>query len=84
VDPAAAERAQARVQAAQAALRSHWPGLEARLWRREGGARPTLMETYAHPGGVDPALKAEIDAAMAAALDGLDAGPRHVEVFVPA
>lgn len=71
------------VQAAQRELCRRHPGLEAELLMRPplDDQLPTLMETYAAPDGVDAALQAEIELAMAQVADG---APRHVEVFVPA
>jgi hypothetical protein len=73
------------VRAMQARLCRDHPGLEARLLRRpeiRDGA-VTVMETYEHVDGVDPALQAAIAAEAATALPpGLAAG-RHVEVFEP-
>ena len=81
VVPGRQAAAQQAVQAMQAELRTSHPGLEARLFTREAGAEPTLMETYAlAPQGIDPALQARIEQ-RARALAALAAGARHVEVF---
>mgnify|MGYP001766004705 CR=1 FL=1 len=85
VDAAAAPAAIAQAQAAQAGLRAQWPGLEARLWRRDDTApQVTVMETYAAAGGIEAADQVLIEAALAQALAGLGSGARHVEVFRPA
>ena len=70
----------------QAHLCAVHSGLQARVVQRadEAGPLATLMEIYSRvsaPGGVDAAVQADIEARAAAALTGLDAGPRHVEVF---
>ncbi|MEO5843588.1 MAG: DUF4936 family protein [Caldimonas sp.] len=75
------------VAAMQRSLGTAWPGLEARLLVRDGGATATWMEAYSRPfsgaagrRGID----AEIEAAIAAAARSLDAlidGARHVEAF---
>lgn len=69
--------------AAQAALQSAQPALQAGLWCREDAAA-TVMETYAAADGIDAATEAAIDQALTSALAGLPAGPRHVEAFRPA
>lgn len=79
-DPATLDTSLRAVQAAQAALQAQWPGLETRLWQRcDLGDAPTVMETYAAPGGIDEAGQARIEAA----LGGLTPRPRHVEAFAP-
>ncbi len=73
--------------AAGQALRQHLlaahPGLAAELLRRPGvqGGHITLMETYAHPQGVDDALAGLIELHAAAVLAPWLQGPRHVERF---
>jgi hypothetical protein len=74
------------VRAFQEDLCTAHPGLQARVVQRADDTGPlaTLMEVYTRasaPGGVDAAVQADIEARAAAALTGLDAGPRHVEVF---
>ncbi len=87
VAPARADAARAVVTEAQAGLRTRHPGLVARLLRRADAADPaasqTWMETYALPGsaeGVDAAVQAQVEAALAATL-GLIDGVRHAEAF---
>jgi hypothetical protein len=79
------EGAQAAVLALQRELRQHHPGLVTRLYvrRQEVGSEPTLMETYAHPSGIQPALQDAITDASAAALAPWCQGARHLEVFAP-
>ncbi|MDE2564614.1 MAG: DUF4936 family protein [Burkholderiales bacterium] len=81
--PDAAAAAAAAAQRLQAILCQRHPGLVARLFRRAHapGDPPTLMETYAHPQGIDAGLQAAIEQAAAAALQAWCRGPRHVEVF---
>ena len=63
-------------------LRTH-PALQARLYRRvdRHGDVVTLMESYAHAGGVDAALQALIAAAAAHHLQPWHDSLRHVETF---
>jgi hypothetical protein len=77
--------------AAARALQSRWrariPGLQPRLHERADAAGPqdgtvTLMETYALPAGIDPALQATIEDEARAELGRWIVGDRHVEVFV--
>jgi hypothetical protein len=86
IAPAALPQALARVREAQAVLRAGWPGLQTALWRRDeaGAAQATVMETYAAPAGLDAAAEQRIASALAAALAGLPAGPRHSEAFTSA
>jgi hypothetical protein len=70
----------------QARLRSTHPGLQARVVQRadEAGPLATLMEIYTRScafAGVDAEVQADIEIQAVAALSGLEAGPRHVEVF---
>ena len=67
----------------QAGLQARHPGLQAGLYRRADvpGGVATLMETYAHPAGVEAPLQAAIEADAAVALQDWCTGPRHVEVF---
>lgn len=78
-----AARAAGAFQRGQCAVHA---GLQARLLRRNDAAagHATLMEVYAHPGGIDAALQASIVDAGARALGGWAEGGRHVEVFTPA
>jgi hypothetical protein len=82
-----AEEAMAAVRSMIGALQACHVGLQAALLRRPTEeSEVTLMETYAldasvSPGGVDTALQAEIEARAQAALGGLLASRRHVEVF---
>lgn len=79
-DPATLAPSLRAVATAQAALRARWPGLETRLWQRcDPGDTPTVMETYAAPGGIDGDGQARIEGALA----GLTPVPRHVEAFAP-
>ncbi len=89
-DAEAALRAAAAV---QRALRAQWPGLHARLYRREPeavGRGATVMETYAWSPGpaADPLGAARFELAFDAALDAAGQalapwcdGGRHAEVF---
>lgn len=83
VDEADLHAALAALRSAQARLMVDHPGLQAELLRRpelrEGQA--TLMETYAHPSGLDAALSAAIDRAARQALGNLLRGERHGERF---
>lgn len=80
---AASAQARALVGELQRGLRERHPGLAARLLRRpeESKGLVTWMEVYAAPGGITPALQAEIDAAAAGAMQALGVEARHVEVF---
>jgi hypothetical protein len=78
---------QAEVLGSQAQLRHRFPGLTARLLRRDDDVadRQTWMETYAtdsrlRPDGIDAALHAVIEAQAEAWRARID-GPRHTEVF---
>ena len=73
----------AAAQALRTALLAAQPGLIAELLRRPGepGGHITLMETYAHPQGVDEALAGLIERQATAALAPWLQGPRHVERF---
>lgn len=84
--PTAADESLAlAIGAAQRGLEARHPGLRSRLLRRPEptNGQTTWMETYRHAEGVDAALEAAIDAAAQFALQGLGAGERHVERFVP-
>jgi hypothetical protein len=72
------QAALAVVHVAQHALCSAEPGLQARALEREGAMPATLMEIYSRRGGIDAALQARIERALAAATNGLVQG----EVFV--
>ncbi len=78
-----AAAAEAAAAALQEALRRQHPGLVTRLYRRTdaAGADATLMETYAHPAGIDAALQAAIEQTAAPALRAWCRCPRHLEVF---
>lgn len=77
-DPATLHSTLAALRESQARLRADWPGLDARLWLRcDPGGAPTVMETYAAPGGIDAAGQARIEAAVAP----LTPAPRHAEAF---
>jgi hypothetical protein len=82
------EEALTAVRAAQRQLCKEMPGLQAQLLvREEAAARnplATLMEIYRHRAGIDAAMQAQIDAAMALATMDLRTGERHTEVFVSA
>lgn len=87
IEARGATRARAAVQALQAQLLERHAGLAAQLMRRdddEHSEMQTWMEIYSFdgPGGVSPALQAQIEAA-AGVLAPLLAGPRHTEAFVP-
>jgi hypothetical protein len=77
----------AQVRAMHAQLIDAHPGLLARVLIRcdlSSGGQATLMEIFARPSvptGVDEGLQQSIEAMAVAALAGLPAGPRHVEVF---
>lgn len=75
--------AHAALAAAQRGLMQQHPQLTAEAFRRadDAGGVATLMETYAAPGGIDMALRHEIDAAVTPAVAAWLTGPRHVEVF---
>lgn len=82
-DLGAARRA---MQQFQQQLQAEWPGLTARLCLRadeDGAAHATLMETYAHEGGIAPGLQAVIVARGTQAATPWCRGPRQVEVFEP-
>lgn len=78
-----AAAAAAGTAAFQRGLQESHAGLVAKLYRRadETGESVTLMETYAQPGGIGTALRAEIVAAGSHACAGWGQGERHVEVF---
>lgn len=89
VEAAAEAEVCRRVGAAQRELQARFPGLHARLMRRDDAPdasppAPTLMETYAvAPGAEAPALAGlltAIEQAMAP-LQPMCIGGRHVEVF---
>jgi hypothetical protein len=73
--------------AAMQRLQRRWceqvPGLTARLLKRADGERPTWMEVYTRPDGLDTTLEQQLrdegDACLARWLDGT----RHLEVFEP-
>jgi hypothetical protein len=67
----------------QQSLVDRYPGLVARLLRKEGGApeMQTWMEIYTAPSGVSRAIQADIDES-AVALSPHISGERHVEVFL--
>ena len=69
----------------QAAWRVAMPGLRCELLRRaeEHGDAVTLMETYAHHGGVIPAWQERIERDAGVHLKSWLIGERHVEVFEP-
>jgi len=72
----------------QQALRAAHPTLRCALFERADDAdagEATLMETYAADGprGVDGALQAAIENAVAGALARYQRGRRHVEAFEP-
>ena len=78
-DSAAAEAATREMQRLLVAAD---PALVARLYRKVGDGRCTLMESYALPGrGIDAALQRHIEEAAAAALSPWCGDGRHVEVF---
>jgi Domain of unknown function (DUF4936) len=85
VRAADAAEAIAAAQACQARLRLTLPGLACTLSRRaeDAGEHLTLMETYAHAGGVAPAGQRDIERQMRAAIEAWLIGERHIEVFVP-
>jgi hypothetical protein len=89
VPTAEADRARTAVEAFQQRLRQRFPRLIARLLRRPEEAKglQTWMEVYALPGAPDsPGVTEPIEAAIAIEaknLEGLIAGGRHIEVFVP-
>jgi hypothetical protein len=67
----------------QAGLGARCGGLAAGLYQRHhaGGVAVTLMETYRIPGGVGPALEAEIVADGDLLFAPWCVGERHVEAF---
>ena len=69
----------------QAAWRAAMPGLHCELLRRveSNGDAVTLIETYAHHGGVSPAWQERIERDACTALQQWLVGERHVEVFEP-
>lgn len=73
----------AAAQALRCTLLAAHPGLTAELLRRPGmqQGQVTLMETYAHPRGMDGALAGLIEQHAAAALAPWLQGPRHMERF---
>ena len=74
--------AETAVRQMQAALLAKNPALVARLYRKVGDDRCTLMETYAMPGpGLDAAMQSQIEEAAALALSPWCSDGRHVEVF---
>jgi hypothetical protein len=74
--------AQTAVRQMQAALLARNPALVARLYRKVGDDRCTLMETYAMRGpGIDPVMQRRIEEAAALALSRWCSDGRHVEVF---
>lgn len=84
------ESAVLAVQQQQHQLRAGHPGLQAMLMHRSDAdlAQATLMEIYVSAAGdvhglPVAALAQEIESAMARALHGLLAGPRHTEEFMP-
>jgi hypothetical protein len=90
VDPENLERAVLAVQQRQQRLRGGHPGLQTALMRRSdlSPGPATLMELYvladANPPGLPgEALVREIEATMSEALQGLLAGQRHSEGFMP-
>jgi NADH dehydrogenase/NADH:ubiquinone oxidoreductase subunit G len=87
-------RAVAAVQAMQAGLCAHHPGLRAQVLRRVEAAPAamaapgaeaavTLMEVYTAAQGVDDAWVAEIEAEAARLPFETRASPRHLELFEP-
>jgi hypothetical protein len=86
VPRALADDVAASARAWQHSLRLQHPALEATLFRRTDAAAiaqdsVTLMEVFAMPGGVAPALDAALLQAGDHALLAFGAPPRHVEVF---
>lgn len=82
---------QARVVAAQAALRqmfdvlqARWPGLQSRLYGRQDEASQdvTWMEVHQHPQGVHADCQEDVATQAQQWLTGL-IGVRHIEVFAP-
>jgi quinol monooxygenase YgiN len=69
----------------QAASRIAMPGLRCELLRRadESGGAVTLLETYAHSGGVSVAWQERIERDARPSLDKWLVGERHIEVFEP-
>jgi Domain of unknown function (DUF4936) len=66
---------------AQATLRASRPTLQAACYVRADAQGSTLMETYAHPGGVDGDLQRWIAAQMEPTMAAWLAGPRRLEAF---
>ncbi len=62
------------------------PGLRTQVYLRQddAAAERTLMETYAHPAGLPPALQRAIVSATTTSLAPWCQGQRYVEVFAPA
>ncbi len=85
VQPGQLAQAMAAAASWQALQRAAWPALQARLYRRadEPDAAPTLMETYAAPGGIDAAWQQRLVTQGELALQPWCQGARHVEVFEP-
>ena len=79
----------AAAHALQRELVAQHPGLRCSVLRRADGSTVgpaedvTLMEVYAHAGGIGVALAAAIERAAQARLGHLVQGVRHIEVFVP-
>jgi hypothetical protein len=66
---------------AQATLRAASPALQTACYARTDAQGVTVMETYAHPGGIDTQLQCLIAAQMEPAVATWLAGPRHLERF---
>jgi folate-binding protein YgfZ len=79
-------QALAAVQGLQRIWRRDHPGLRAQVYLRQddAAAERTLMETYAHPAGLPPALAAGHRERSHHSLAPWCQGQRHVEVFAPA
>jgi hypothetical protein len=71
--------------AMQRGLQSTLPGLNCTLCQRADDERElrTLMETYAHAGGVTAERRRTIEDAARAQLGAWIVGERHVEIFEP-
>ncbi len=82
VTPGDEAQALAALADAQARLQADRPGLRTCRFERIGGP-PTLMETYAADGGIDPSTQQAIERRVDAATARWRAGERHVEVFEP-
>lgn len=85
LDPADLDQALAALRRWHAALAIEHPGLRACLFLRhdDAGARRTVMETYALPGGIPSSVHERIAHGGDQVVQPWMRGPRKIEVFVP-